>query len=109
MMRVLVVDGDAASLGDRLETTSDAPKLGQGRGSLGTRKAGQLECRECGRRVAAVVLARDAELEVGRLELVAAHRVLGARQPAVEQLLDLRAGAERRMVVEVGVRDDGDP
>src|SRR5205807_3259774 len=101
--------GDASTLADRLEAAPRPPELGEVRRGFGARKAGQLERRERGGGVATVVLARNPELDLGGFELVAAYGLSRPRQPTLEQLLDLGARAERRVVVEVDVRDDGDP
>src|SRR5439155_23580993 len=48
------------------------------------------------------------ELEVDRLELVAAHDLRHLGEPALEELLELGGGSEGCVVVEVDVRDYGD-
>ena len=54
------------------------------------------------------MLTRDSELDRQRLELPASNDVRYAREPALEELAQLRLGRERRVMVELDVRDDCD-
>src|SRR5207253_2060821 len=72
------------------------------------RDARELERRERCRRVASIVLARNSQLELDRLELVATH--VGGRlgQPALEQVAHLPFGGKGHVMVELDVRHYGD-
>ena len=108
MVRVAVEDGDAARLAFRLESASRSAELDDRGLGVGSRDAGELEGRERRSRVAPVVLARHREVELDGLELLGAHHVRHLAQPLLEERLDLGAGGERRVVVEVDVEQHGD-
>ena len=72
------------------------------------RHACELERGECGRGIAAVVLARHRERELDRLEALRAHDERHVLEPFLEERCHLGAGAERRMVIEVDVQQHGD-
>src|SRR5438132_13999869 len=108
MVSVVADHGYPGRFAVPLETVPGAPVAGKNRQSLIRRHAGQLERGERSRRVSPVVLAGNTQLGFDRLELLAAHDLVAAREPALEQLLHLGPGGERRMVVEVDVGEDGD-
>ena len=106
---------------DRRRTPPASPRARAGGRRRGTRRARaqrllardarELERRERAGGVQAVVLTGNGELELERAR--ARRRGRPARrgplgEPAVEELFDLRPRAERRVVVEVDVRDDRD-
>ncbi len=70
--------------------------------------AGELDRGQGDRRVLAVVLTRNRELELDRLELVASDGFRRGREPVGEERLDLGARGELAVVVEIDVRDHRD-
>ena len=108
MVRVAVEHGDAARLALPLEPSARAAELDDHASASARGDAGELERRERGGGVAAVVLAGHSELELHRLELLGAHDVRHLAQPLLEERLHLGARAERRVVVEVDVEEHGD-
>src|SRR5262245_55740201 len=108
MVRVVVVDPDTARLAHELEPTGGAAefcKNGRRPSPIDTR---QLEGGERARRVQPVVPARKRELDVRRLELPSPNDLRYLRQPPFQHRLDLGPRGERRVVVELDVRDDRD-
>ena len=108
MMGVVVVDGDASCIAAVLEPPRCATELREHAGGFLTAHTSELECRERGRRVAPVVVTGDRQWPLVRGELLSAHHRRDVREPAVEELRDLRARTERRVMVQVDVRHDGD-
>src|SRR5438067_9690616 len=103
MMRVVVDDRHPACLADELETAADPSETRQRGLRLPTRHAGELECDERGRGVAAIVLARERELERGGVELPAANGVRRFGEQRLVELAHLGGRRERRVVVELDV------
>ena len=68
------------------------------------RVARELDGRQRNRCVASVVLSPDRQLEVDRRKLVPAHGPGRRVEPVLEEPLDLRAGRELAVVVEIDVR-----
>ena len=91
MVRVRVDDDDTARLAATLEAAAGAGELSEHRRSLLGRHACERERGESRRGIPAVVLAGDCKLELGWLELPAAHGLGCAREEGIEELLDLGA------------------
>ena len=108
MMGIVVVDVDASCIAAVLEPPRCAAELCEYACGFLTAHSCELECRERGRCVAPVVLTGNRQRPVVRGELLSAHDRRDVREPAVEELRDLRARTERRVMVEVDVRHDGD-
>ena len=108
MVPVVVVDPHPAPLAAQLEAAPGARELGEHAFGLLARHARDLERRKSRRRIAAVVLTRDRELERDGLELVPAHDLARTGEPVLEQLPHLGLGGEGRVVVELDVRQHGD-
>ena len=108
MVRVVVDDPDAAGDAALLEPPPRAAETPEDRPRLVIRNPGELErCQRRGR-IPAVVLARQPQLALERLQPVAPDDLRDGGEPALEQLLDLGLRAELAVVVEVDVRHDGD-
>ena len=112
MMRVIVDDPDPALLADRLEPATGASKVRERRrGGLRIDTRGGERGERAGG-VRAIVLAEHSQIEItGRVDLVAENdnRIVGQRaEPSCVQLLHLGLRRERRVVVELDVRDDRD-
>ena len=108
MVRVAVEHGDAARLALALEPPAGSRELDDDALRVRPRDARELERRERRGGVPAVVLAGHRELELDRLELLRAHDVRHMGEPRLEELCDLRARAERRVMVEVDVQQHRD-
>ena len=108
VVRVVVVDLDAARLAATLEAPPCAREFPEHRLGFRARHARALERGQRGRCVAAVVLAGDGERAFVRREVVAAHDCRHVHEPALEEQLHLGPRPERRVMVEVDVRHDGD-
>jgi hypothetical protein len=108
VVRVVVVHADAAGLPAELESTAGTTKLCEQRLGLlpSSRCAVDRLQGRCG--VLPVVVTRNGELEVHGGELVAPHDLGDRLEPPLELRLELGGGGERRVVVELDVRDDRD-
>ena len=107
-MAVVVEHRDPAALADELEAAVGALEPRERRLGAAAVDADPDERLERRGGVPAVVLARDGELEVDRLELPAADDLRHLGEPRVDRLLQLGRRAVRRVVVELDVRHDGD-
>ena len=85
MMSVVVVDGHASCIAAMFEPPRCATELCEYACGLLTAHTSELECRERGRRVAAVVLTGDRQWPLVRGELLSAHHRRDVREPAVEE------------------------
>src|SRR5579859_8075062 len=108
MVRVAVEDAHATRLALRLEAASSSRELDDDALGVGSSDACELERGERRGRIPAVVLARHRELERDRLEFLRAYDVQHAREPLLEERLELCARGELRVVVEVQIEEDGD-
>src|SRR6266508_1482464 len=108
MVRVVVEHVHTARLATMLEPPSRAREACELRLGLLSCHSHELQSRERGGRVSAVVLARQGQLEVDRLQLLPTDDLRNLGEPALEELIDLGARGELRMVIEVDIRDDRD-
>src|SRR4051812_20521648 len=100
MVRVAVEHRDPRRISPPLEPAPNAGELDDHALGLGTLDTGELERRDRGRGIPAVVLTRHRELELDRIELLRAHDVRHGSEPTLEEVYDLGARAERRVVIE---------
>src|SRR5213082_3263634 len=99
MVRVVVDDVDAAGFAAPLQPSTRANEAPECALRLRARGARELDRCQRSRGVAPVVLARHSEQARKRFELVASDD-LRDLEPTGEELLDLRARGERRVVVQ---------
>ena len=110
MVRVVVEDFDAPGLAAAFQAPSRAGELGKYRLGLAAPHSGQLECGYGASGIATVVFAGDSERPIVWRQMISPHDALRRNrcEPVFKELLDLRTRRERRVVIEIDVRNDGD-
>src|SRR3954449_8729098 len=107
MVRVVVEDFHAGGRSPMLESAPGAGELREYGRDLLARDTRELECGNRGGGVLPVVGTCERQRSVVRLELLPAHDFRDLREPLRKKLLHLGLRRERRVVVEVDVREAG--
>ncbi len=110
MVSVVVVEPHATRFPTKIEPAARPGEVPESADSVRLRDPRELQGCKRTRRIPAIVLAWDSEANVSRLEVGAPHdrRFDTLGDPAAKALLELGQRGERRVVVELDVRDDGD-
>src|SRR3954463_16428248 len=108
MVRVVVEDFHAGGRSPMLESAPGAGELREYPRDRVARDTRELECGNRAGGVLPVVGTCERQRPVVRLELLPAHDFRDLREPLRKKLFHLGLRRERRVVVKVDVRDDGD-